>query len=202
MPDTDELKINYNLTKHTQMILPITAYGMPVLKKLAVDIEENNEEVQALVANMFETMYKASGVGLAGPQVNENLRIFVIDGSPMAEEDPKCEGFKKVFINPEIIEEYGEEWGFEEGCLSIPGIRETVMRPEKVLIRYRDENWQEHEEEFDGLRARIVQHEYDHVEGILFTDYLTPFKKRLLKKKLTNIAKGVAPHDYRMKFPK
>ncbi|WP_053405561.1 peptide deformylase [Persicobacter sp. CCB-QB2] len=184
------------------MILPITAYGMPVLKKVAKDIEEGSIDLQALVDNMFETMYKASGVGLAGPQVNENLRIFVIDGDPMSEEDPKCAGFKKVFINAEIIEETGEEWGVEEGCLSIPGIREMVYRPEKILIRYRDENWVEHEEEYDGWRARIIQHEYDHIEGILFTDHLSPLKKRLLKKKLTNISKGNIGIDYRMKFLK
>lgn len=181
------------------MIYPIVVYGDPVLKKRAEDIEKGSIDVKQLTEDMFETMYNASGVGLAAPQIGEALRIFVIDGEPMDEE--KLKGFKKAFINPEIIEEEGAEWGFEEGCLSIPGIRAEVFRPERIRIRYFDEEWNEHEEEFDGLAARIIQHEYDHIEGILFTDHLSGLKKRLLKSKLTNISKGNVKADYRISVP-
>lgn len=181
------------------MIYPIVVYGDPVLKKRAEDIEKGSEDVKQLADDMFETMYNASGVGLAAPQIGKGLRIFVLDGEPMDEEALK--GFKKVFINPEIIEEEGEEWAFEEGCLSIPGIRAEVFRPERIRIRYFDTDWNEHEEEFDGLAARIIQHEYDHIEGILFTDYLSGLKKRLLKSKLTNISKGNVKADYRIAIP-
>lgn len=180
------------------MIYPIVAYGDPVLKKRAEDIEKGTD-VKQLVEDMFETMYNAGGVGLAGPQIGKSLRIFVIDGEPMDEEN--LVGFKKAFINPEILKEEGEEWGFEEGCLSIPGIRETIFRPEKLTLKYYDEEWNEHTEDFDGMKARIIQHEYDHIEGILFTDYLSAFKKKLLKGKLTNISKGIVKCDYRMAFP-
>jgi len=192
------------------MILPIVAYGDPVLKKEAEEIDEKYDGLKELIDNMFETMYDASGVGLAAPQIGKSIRLFVVDASPFAEveegeeEDPMakgCEGFKKVFINPIIEEETGEEWAFNEGCLSIPKIREEVYRKEKILVTYFDENFEFHEEEFDGYAARVIQHEYDHVEGILFTDHLTPLKKRLLKKKLTNISKGEINVDYRMKFP-
>lgn len=181
------------------MIYSIVAYGDPVLKKKARDIQKDEMDVKKLAEDMFETMYSASGVGLAGPQIGKNLRIFVVDGEPMDEDDLK--GFKKVFINPEIIEEDGDDWAFEEGCLSIPNIRENVERPEKLRIHYFDENWEEHEEEFDGLKARIIQHEYDHIEGILFTDHLSGFKKRILKGKLNNISKGKVSVDYKMRFP-
>lgn len=157
---------------------------------------------------MFETMYNASGVGLAAPQVGMNIRMFVVDGSPMASdeddeeepENPELLDFKKVFINPEIIEETGEPWAFEEGCLSIPGIRADVFRPEQVRIRYRDVDWVEHDEVYTGIAARIIQHEYDHLEGKLFVDYLPTLKKQMLKKKLTNISKGIVDADYKMKF--
>lgn len=182
------------------MIYPIVAYGTPILKKKAKDIEKDGDvDVTKLVEDMFETMYVANGVGLAGPQVGKNLRIFVVDAEAMDEENLK--GFKKAFINPEMIEEEGEEWAFEEGCLSIPGIRENVTRHDTIRLKYFDENWEEHEETFDGFKARVIQHEYDHIEGILFTDHLSSLKKRILKGKLNNISKGKVEHDYRMKFP-
>ena len=192
------------------MILPIVAYGDPVLKKEGEEIDENYEGLKELIDNMFETMYEANGVGLAAPQIGKSIRLFVIDASPFADDDEgdepdeKAEGledFKKVFINPIIEEESGEEWGFREGCLSIPNIREDVQRKEKILITYFDENFEFHEEEYDGYAARVIQHEYDHVDGILFTDHLSPLKKRLLKKKLSNISKGDIDVDYRMRFP-
>lgn len=181
------------------MIYPIVVYGDPVLKKRAEDIEEGSLDVKTLAADMFETMYGASGVGLAAPQIGKSIRMFVIDGEPM---DEALKDFKKVFINPEILEEDGEEWAFEEGCLSIPGIRADVFRPEKLRIRYYDEDWKEHEETFEGVAARIIQHEYDHIEGVLFTDHLSGLKKRLLKSKLQNISKGQVRTDYRIQIPK
>ena len=181
------------------MIYPIVVYGDPVLKKRAEDIEQGSLDVKTLAADMFETMYGASGVGLAAPQIGKSIRMFVIDGEPM---DEALKDFKKVFINPEILEEEGEEWAFEEGCLSIPGIRADVFRPEKLRIRYYDEDWKEHEELFEGVAARIIQHEYDHIEGVLFTDHLSGLKKRLLKSKLQNISKGQVRTDYRIQIPK
>ena len=194
------------------MILPIVAYGDPVLKKEGEEIDENYEGLKELISNMFETMYEANGVGLAAPQVGKSIRLFIVDASPFAEEDEEeggepdekakgLENFKKVFINPIIEEESGNEWGFREGCLSIPNIREEVQRKEKIVITYFDENWEFHEEEYEGYAARVIQHEYDHVDGVLFTDRLSPLKKRLLKKKLTNISKGDVDVDYRMRFP-
>lgn len=192
------------------MILPIVAYGDPVLKKEAEDIDKNYPGLDTLIADMFETMYNAAGVGIAAPQIGRSIRLFIVDGSPFAEtdedeeEDPKAvgmDGFKKVFINPVITEEKGDEWGFNEGCLSIPKIREEVYRKEVIHISYYDENWDFHQETFDGYKARIIQHEYDHIEGILFTDHLSSLKRRLLNKKLTNISKGEILVDYRMKFP-
>ncbi len=192
------------------MILPIVAYGDPVLKKEAVEIEKGHEGLQELIDNMFETMYEASGVGLAAPQIGLSIRMFIVDGSPFAEDDdedepdPRAEGlmgFKKVFINPIIEEESGEEWAFSEGCLSIPDIREDVYRKERILVSYYDEHWNLKEETFDGFAARIIQHEYDHIEGILFTDHISPLKKRLLTKRLSNISKGDVKVKYRMKFP-
>ncbi len=190
------------------MILPIVAYGDPVLRKEAKFIEQNELDLQTLIANMYDTMYNAQGVGLAAPQVGLAIRVFVVDGQPFNEgeteqdKDPSLVGFKKAFINAEILEEDGDDWGFEEGCLSIPGVRGEVFRPEYVTIKYRDENWVEHTETYEGLAARIIQHEYDHIDGILFTDYLPPLKKRMLKNKLTNITKGDVSTDYKMKFPK
>lgn len=181
------------------MIYSIVAYGHPVLKKQADDVVKDEVDVKKLAEDMFETMYTAQGIGLAAPQIGKSLRMFIADASPL--EDEEIGEWKQVFINPEIIEEAGDDWAFEEGCLSIPTIREDVIRPEKLKIRFFDENWEEHTEEFDGMKARIVQHEYDHIEGILFLDHLTAFKKRLLKSKLTNISKGIVKVDYRMNFP-
>lgn len=192
------------------MILPIVAYGDPVLKKKAEEVDKDYPELQKLIEDMFDTMYNALGVGIAAPQVGRSLRLFVVDGSPFAETeegqkpDPKAAGmedFKKVFINPVILEETGDEWSYNEGCLSIPNIREEVYRHEVIRIKYFDENWEMHEETFDGYKARVIQHEYDHIEGILFTDHLSSLKRRLLNKKLTNISKGEVSIDYRMKFP-
>jgi peptide deformylase len=192
------------------MILPVVAYGDPVLKKEGVEIDKDYPDLKKLIADMFETMYAASGVGLAAPQIGKSIRLFVVDGSPFAEveegeePDPMAEGlenFKKVFINPIIEEETGEEWGFNEGCLSIPKLREEVFRKEKIVISYYDENWELKEEEYDGYAARIIQHEYDHVDGVLFTDHLSPLKKRIINKKLVNISKGAVDVDYKMKFP-
>jgi len=193
------------------MILPIVAYGDPVLKKEAEEIDQTFPKLKELIGDMYETMYAAQGVGLAAPQIGKSIRMFVVDGSPFADDeeeddetDPKAAGienFKKVFINPIIEEEEGEEWGFHEGCLSIPKIREEVFRKEKVHISYYDENFEFHEEVFEGYAARIIQHEYDHVDGILFTDHLSPLKRRLLTKRLQNISKGEVNVDYKMKFP-
>lgn len=192
------------------MILPIVAYGDPVLKKEAEEIDKDYPELKQLIEDMFETMYEASGVGLAAPQIGRSIRLFVVDGSPFAEkdedeeEDPRAacmEGFKKVFINPIIEEEEGKEWGFAEGCLSIPKIREEVLRKERVRLSYYDENWNLHDEWFDGYKARIIQHEYDHIEGVLFTDHLSVLKKRLLTKRLANISQGIVNVDYKMRFP-
>jgi peptide deformylase len=201
--------INFVL-EQMPMILPIVAYGDPVLKREAQEIEDSYPNLDKLIENMFETMYEAAGVGLAAPQIGESIRLFIVDGSPFAEPeedggiDPRAVGlddFKKVFINPVIEEENGEEWGFNEGCLSIPEIREEVYRKERVTVSYYNEKWELKEEEFDGYAARIVQHEYDHVDGVLFTDRISPLKKRLLSKKLGNISKGDIKVSYRMRFP-
>ena len=197
------------------MILPIVAYGDPVLKKEAGQIPKEYPELKALIENMFETMYEASGVGLAAPQIGRDIRLFITDGSPFAEEDededgepiepdPRAVGiadFKQVFINPTIVEESGEEWAFKEGCLSIPKVREDVFRKEKIRITYYDENWEFKDEYYEGYAARIIQHEYDHIEGVLFTDHLSAIKKKLIASKLQNISKGLVRVDYRMKFP-
>ncbi len=181
------------------MIYPIIAYGHPVLKKECEDIIKGETDVKELAESMFETMHKAQGIGLAAPQIGKSIRMFIADATPL--EDEEIGDWKQVFINPEIIEEDGDDWAFEEGCLSIPDIREDVVRPEKLIIQYFDENWEEHTKEFEGMKARIIQHEYDHIEGILFTDHLSAFKKRLLKSKLTNISKGIVKVEYIMSFP-
>lgn len=184
------------------MILPIVAYGDPVLKREADEIEENYPHLQELIDNMYETMYNAEGVGLAAPQIGKSIRLFVVDASPFEEDEPQLKGFKKTFINPIIVEEEGKEWAFSEGCLSIPAIREEVKRKPKVTIEYYDENFNLLEETYEGLAARVIQHEYDHIEGILFTDHINPLKRRLLASKLNNISKGNVKVPYRMKFPK
>jgi peptide deformylase len=195
------------------MIYSIVAIGDPVLKtkakNLAADLPA--ADLQQLIADMFETMYYAHGVGLAAPQIGKSVRLFVMDSGPMVEMDEEDLAeleagetpeppVKRAFINPVMVSETGEEWGFEEGCLSIPGVRELVSRPADIVLRYEDENRQPREEAFSGMAARIIQHEYDHLEGILFTDKLSAFKKQLLKGKLARISKGDVKHDYRMKF--
>lgn len=184
------------------MKLPIIAYGDPVLKRKATDIDRNYPELDMLIANLFDTMYAAHGVGIAAPQVGLSIRLFVVDASPFAEDDaPELKDFKKVFINASIEEEEGEKWEFNEGCLSIPDIREDVSRHATIHIRYFDENWVEHREKYDGLAARVIQHEYDHIEGKLFTDRLSVLRKAMLKSKLDAISKGQVKVDYKMKFP-
>ena len=190
------------------MILPIVAYGDPVLRKKGVEISEDYPKLKEFIVNMWETMYEAAGVGLAAPQVNKAIRLFIIDASPFAddeniseEENAQLAEMKMVFINPKIIAEEGEEWAFNEGCLSIPDVREDVFRKPTITIEYLDENFKSHTKSFEGIGARVIQHEYDHIEGILFTDKLSSLKKRLIKGKLTNISKGKVEADYRMRFP-
>lgn len=183
------------------MIYPITVYGDPLLRKVAQPIDKDFDNLNELIENMFETMYHSDGVGLAAPQVGKSLRLFVVDASSAAEEEPELKGFKKVFINPEILERTGDEWIMNEGCLSLPEIREDVSRPAHVKIKYQDENLEEHLEEYDGFAARVIQHEYDHLDGILLIDYLNPLKKRLLKGKLTAISKGKVRPAYRIVVP-
>jgi len=190
------------------MILPIVAYGDPVLRKKGKIVSKDYPQLKDLIANMYETMYSAYGVGLAAPQVGLPIRLFVIDASPFAEdesiseeEQKQLKAFKKTFINAQILEETGDEWAFNEGCLSIPDVREDVFRKPKIKIQYQDENFNTHIEEYDGLIARVIQHEYDHIEGILFTDKLSSLKKRLIKGRLTNISKGKIRVDYKMRFP-
>ncbi|KGO84953.1 peptide deformylase [Flavobacterium rivuli WB 3.3-2 = DSM 21788] len=189
------------------MILSIVGYGDPVLRKKGVEIPQDYPELKELVANMYETMYKAFGVGLAAPQVGLAIRLFVIDTRPFSEdedlskeEQAQLAGFKKTFINATILKEEGEEWGFNEGCLSIPEVREDVYRHETITIEYYDEDFNKHTDVYDGLIARVIQHEYDHIEGILFTDKISSLKKRLIQKKLQNIMEGKTRPDYKMKF--
>jgi peptide deformylase len=181
------------------MIYPIVMYGDAVLRKRATDIDKGTDLTQ-LIADMFETMHEANGIGLAAPQIGKSVRLFIVDGTTL-EDEPTLKDFKKAFVNPQIVAEHGEEWGFEEGCLSIPNIREEVLRKETVRVKYFDENWNAFEEEFDGMKARIIQHEYDHIEGKLFIDYLSPLKKRMLKGKLANISRGDVDTEYRIAAP-
>lgn len=183
------------------MVLPITAYGHPVLRKVAVEVDEDHPNLQQLIDDMFETMYATSGVGLAAPQVNLPIRLMVMDATAYAEEDPQAEDFKRVLINPEIIEEDGEEWTFNEGCLSVPEIREDVVRKPNIRITYYDENWEYHDEKYDSVMGRIIQHEYDHLEGILFVDRVSNIRKMLLKRRLLDISKGNIDVKYKMIFP-
>ena len=190
------------------MVLPIVAYGDPVLRKVGKEIEKDFPKFEELIANMWETMYNASGVGLAAPQIGLPLRIFIVDATPFAEDDEltaaeqnTLKDFKKVFINAKVVEETGKDWVFNEGCLSIPDIREDVSRKDTITLTFVGEDFQEVTETYDGILARIIQHEYDHIEGILFTDKLSSLKKRLLKGRLSNISKGKIDVDYRMRFP-
>ncbi|WP_442589663.1 peptide deformylase [Pedobacter sp. AW31-3R] len=180
------------------MKLPIVAYGDPVLRKVCVNIDENYPDLDQLIANMFDTMYYASGVGLAAPQIGLPIRLFIVD---TGDDEDGNKGYKKVFINAEMIEETGEPWAFTEGCLSIPEIREDVFRKPNIRIKYYDENWQLHEEEVTGMPARVIQHEYDHILGKLFTDTLGVLRKRMIKSKLDCISRGDIRADYKMKFP-
>lgn len=191
------------------MILPIIAYGNPVLKKKAQPITADYPKLDELIQNMTETMYNAHGVGLAAPQIGLPIRLFIVDATPFAEDEEleehekeQLKNFKKVFINATIINEDGNEWDFNEGCLSIPEVREDVFRKPKITIAYVDENFNAHTETLEGLAARVVQHEYDHIEGVLFTDKLSAFKKQLIKRKLANIEKGKVYVEYPMRFPK
>ncbi|MBG0782766.1 MAG: peptide deformylase [Bacteroidales bacterium] len=184
------------------MILPIVAYGHPVLKKPAKNITSDYEGLTELIANMWETMYEASGVGLAAPQINKSIRLFIIDASPYGKDHPETKDFKKVFINAEILSENGEPITISEGCLSLPGMNEDVSRQPEITIRYQDENFETHQETYSGILARIIQHEYDHIDGILYVDRLPALKKMLLKGKLRDISEGKVDVEYRMIFPK
>ncbi|MDD2243209.1 MAG: peptide deformylase [Dysgonamonadaceae bacterium] len=182
------------------MILPIYVYGQPILRKVAIDIEQDNyPNLQELINNMFETMYHADGVGLAAPQVGLNDRIFVVDLSVMGDEVPEMKGFKKTFINPHIIERTGDLKEVEEGCLSIPGIHEKVPREERIRIQYIDENLESQDEEYVGFTARCIQHEYDHLDGVMFVDKISPLRKQLVKSKLTAMTKGKVSCSYKVK---
>ncbi len=191
------------------MILPVVATGDPVLRKIGKDIDKDFPKLDELIANMRETMYNAYGVGLAAPQIGKAIRLFIVDTAPFSENEKLSEeerntlkDFDRVFINATLIKEEGEPWVFSEGCLSIPGINEEVTRQPTITIEYQDENFDKHTEVLTGLPARVVQHEYDHIEGVLFTDRISSFKKRILKRKLENISKGKIDVDYAMRFPK
>jgi peptide deformylase len=194
------------------MILPIVAYGHPILRKVAEDITPDYPGLDKLIEDMWETMYASNGVGLAAPQINRPIRLFVVDSAQIfanMDEDEKQEndypdapGIKQVFINAHVVEEAGDDWAYNEGCLSIPKIREDIYRAEEVTIRYMDEKFQEHTKSFDGITGRIILHEYDHTDGKLFIDHLSPLKRKLYKRKLDDIAKGAIKVDYKMLFPK
>jgi peptide deformylase len=181
------------------MVLPVYVYGTPVLRKVAREIEKDEEWLEKFLQDMWDTMYKSDGIGLAAPQVGKSVRLFVIDGTPLEEDDPSLKDFRQTFINPQIIERGGDDKNYEEGCLSIPNIRESVIRPEKIKIAYYDKDFEYHEEEYGGIAARIIQHEYDHLEGILFTDKISPLRKRMLKGKLSAIMKGKFNVNYKVK---
>lgn len=196
------------------MVLPIVVYGDPVLRKVCVDIDKNYEGLDQLIKDMFDTMYEASGVGLAAPQVNKPIRLFIVDATPFADVDEDEESeftkaeleelkdFKKIFINARILEEEGPEWKFSEGCLSIPKIREDVLRKPNLKIEYYDEHFKKHTEEYKGVIARVIQHEYDHIEGVLFTDKISPLKRKLISGKLNDISKGKIHADYKIRVYK
>jgi len=183
------------------MILPVVAYGHPVLKKVAKEIDPSFPNLKEFIADMFETMYQSDGVGLAAPQVNQSIRLFVVDCSAFAEKHPEAANFKKVFINATIYKQEGEEWSFNEGCLSFPGLREDIVRKPVIYIKYFDENFQPHDERFDGINARVIQHEYDHTEGIVFVDRMSSLRKMILKGRLNDISKGKVEVAYKMLFP-
>lgn len=182
------------------MILPVYAYGQAVLKEVGKEIDKDYPEFEKLLADMWETMYNASGVGLAAPQIGRSIRLFLVDTVQMMEEGKEDEGIKQVFINAEKIEEGGEKWPYEEGCLSIPEVRGNVERPAQIRLSWQDENFKKHEAVFSGLNARVIQHEYDHIDGLLFTEKLKPVKRRMVRRKLENIKKGKVSADYKLKF--
>jgi peptide deformylase len=183
------------------MILPIVAYGDAVLKRKSEEIKKDYPRLSEIVADMFETMYNAKGVGLAAPQVGFSIRLFVIDAAPFAEDDEALKNFKRVFINAQLISEEGSKWKFNEGCLSIPGVREDVFRKPEIELEYLDENFVKHKEKFNGTAARIIQHEYDHIEGVLFTDRISAMRRQLIRGSLKNISIGDVEVDYKMRFP-
>ena len=189
------------MKSYYNMVLPIFAFGSPVLRTKCKDISKDFQKLDYLIENMWETMYKASGVGLAAPQINQPIRLFLIDTNPFIEEAEEDNAIKKVFINATILNEEGESWMFNEGCLSIPDIREDIKRKSIITIQYQDENFDWHTDTYDGLTARVIQHEYDHIEGILFTDKISPLRKRMIKRRLENISKGNIDVSYRMQFP-
>ena len=184
------------------MIYPITVYGDPVLRKVTTDIDRNYEGLEKLVSDMFDTMHNAEGVGLAAPQIGLTDRIFVVDLSPLGEEEPLLKDFRKAFVNAHIVEKSGEKVLMDEGCLSLPGLREDVLRYSTIRIKYFDEKWHEYDEVYTGFTARVLQHEYDHLDGVMFVDYCSPLKKRLLKGKLTDISKGDVTTSYRIRVPR
>jgi peptide deformylase len=183
------------------MIYPIVIYGHSILRKIAAEIDKDYPDLKQLVEDMFDTMYHSEGLGLAAPQIGKSIRIFVIDGKPVAEDEPELADFKKVFINAHITEKTGDFQPMNEGCLSIPNIREEVIREARIRINYYDENWEYYDEVYEGYKARIIQHEYDHLDGILFTDKVNPLRKRLLKSKLTAISKGRFEAEYKTILP-
>ena len=184
------------------MSLPIVAYGSPILRKKCIQISSDYPELDILLENMWNTMYQSSGIGLAAPQINKSVRIFVIDTTPLMEVDEEYLSIRKAFINATILMENGEEWIFNEGCLSIPDVREDITRKPNITIKYQDENFDWYTDSFDGLSARVIQHEYDHIEGILFTDKISSLRKRMIRTKLENISKGNIDVTYRMDFPR
>ncbi len=182
-------------------MLPIVAYGHPILKKVAGEIDNHYPDLKQLVYDMFETMHASSGVGLAAPQVNRSIRLFIVDTFPYTKEYPEAGSFKQAFINPEFIEESGEKWFFNEGCLSVPGIREDVLRKSNIRIQYYDQDFNFIDKKYDGIIARVIQHEYDHLEGVLFVERISSLRKTLLKRKLLDIKKGNIDVAYKMIFP-
>lgn len=182
------------------MILPIVAYGHPVLKKVAEPIDKDYPELSVLISDMYETLAHSEGVGLAAPQINKSIRLFIVDANPFYPDYPEAQGFKRTFINPQLIETFGEDVHFKEGCLSLPGLSEDVVRKDKVRLHYFDENFEEHEDVFEGICSRIIQHEYDHLEGHVYVDRLAQMRKMLLGSKLRNIAEGKCNADYKMTF--
>lgn len=183
------------------MTYPIYVYGHPVLRKIAKDMEKDHPDLATLIADMFETMYNSDGLGLAAPQIGKSLRIFVIDGEPLGEDHPEMKGFKKVYINPRVVERKGEKVPMNEGCLSLPGIHEEVDRESELRIQYYDQDWNYHDEVYTGYKARVVLHEYDHLDGILFPDRLSPLRRRLIRGKLNDLSKGKFSADYRTVLP-